>query len=339
LVADYARVGGGVGVFLGRNARPPDEFCSTAALSLLPAKTLRMWRDVERPFRLVTDRANHPILAGLAGADVPWHAFPVFRYWQLEEPKSGVQVVVRYNSGHAAVIEHTLGKGRVVTMTTSVSDPASDRAAWNLLPTGEQPWPFLALMDGIALHLVGSGGERLNYDAGETAVLKVAKHNAAVITPPRGEPMQIRIDARDPKIVATSTQWPGTYRVRAGGAADQLNRGFSVNSPADETDLRRAGRAELDEALAGTNFQLARTEHEIERNVARGRVGVKLFPWLAAMLALVLAAEHLLSTFFYRKAEIRKSTAQMIEKTLEMRDAASANLTTQSASAKQRVVA
>ena len=56
-------------------------------------------------------------------------------------------------------------------MTTPISDPASRRDAWNLLPTGDEPWPFVMLANEMMYYLVGSGQQRLNYLAGDTAVV------------------------------------------------------------------------------------------------------------------------------------------------------------------------
>ncbi len=106
----------------------------------------------------------------LAGG-VPWESFPVFRHWQLDNLAEGSAVVLRYSNGQPAIVERPLGQGRVVTMTTPISDPASRSDTWNLLPTGEQPWPFVMLANEMMLYLAGGSGERLNYTAGDPAVV------------------------------------------------------------------------------------------------------------------------------------------------------------------------
>ena len=167
VLADYAKLGGGVAVFLGRNARPLEAFKSPAAQSLLPAKLSRPQPAADRPFSLVTDAGSHPITSRFPDTTIPWYSFPVWRFWRLDEMRQSASVPVKFNSGSPAVVEQPMGKGRVVLMTTPISDPASDRA-WNWLPTGDDPWPFVMLMDGIFLHLVGSADVKLTYAVGET---------------------------------------------------------------------------------------------------------------------------------------------------------------------------
>ena len=43
-----------------------------------------------------------------------------------------------------------------------------------MLPTGPDPWPFLALANGLAEYLAGAGDTQLNYLAGQTAMLYLA---------------------------------------------------------------------------------------------------------------------------------------------------------------------
>ena len=69
------------------------------------------------------------------------------------------------------VLERPVGRGRVLTMTTPVSDRPSQNP-WNLLPVpAGEAWPFLILANQMAAYLVGSSDQQLNYLAGQTAVL------------------------------------------------------------------------------------------------------------------------------------------------------------------------
>ena len=71
----------------------------------------------------------------------------MFKYWQLGELADGANVIVPYSPNDPALLERPVGRGRVLTMTTPVSDPANLRARgpWNILPTGFEPWPFVML--------------------------------------------------------------------------------------------------------------------------------------------------------------------------------------------------
>ena len=118
-------------------------------------------------------------------------------------------------------------------MTTPVSDPAYDDP-WNVLPTGPDPWPFLALANGIAEYLVGAGDAQLNYQAGQTAILHLAPNeqvSSYVLEMPGASPVAPIAHARPagprrfrrPKRSATTEFVPAAQ----GG---RLDRGFSVNA-------------------------------------------------------------------------------------------------------------
>ena len=139
---------------------------------MLPAK-LR-WQSRETTY-LRPVAVEHPALRELGElADAaPWSEFPVFKYWELEAGTEPANVVATFANGKPALVERQIGGGRVLMMTTSVSDPAHDDP-WNLLPTAPDPWPFLALANGIAQYLAGAGQSQLNYLAGQTIVLPLA---------------------------------------------------------------------------------------------------------------------------------------------------------------------
>jgi len=105
---------------------------------------------------------------------------------------------------------------------------------------------------------------------------------------------------RSNQIEITATDAVGNYRVRAGGATGGLDRGFSVNTAADLTRIERLEQSELDELLGEDRYRVARSRQQIERDQGIGRVGRELFPLLIVLVAMVLAAEHVLSNRFYR---------------------------------------
>jgi hypothetical protein len=313
LLTNYAKLGGGVGVFLGGNAggnvRVPVSQINEAATGLLPAPLVRIRTRTTPPFQLITDNKSDAILARLAGYDVPWSAYPIYKYWEFAELPRGVRIAATFDDGAPAIIDQPLGAGRIVTMATPVSDAASVLGYWNLLPTADPPWPFLGLVDGMMAHLTGSGSERFNYATGESAVLEVPPRFASVvITTPPGDNLTLKPDAKQQRLFFGGTEWPGAYVASAGGTLDRWQRGFSANSPAEESNLTRIDAAQLREAIGISDLEIARSQDEINRDVTRGRVGVKLFPWLMLVLAGIMAGEFVLATFFYRtKATERES--------------------------------
>src|SRR5690606_34752473 len=130
---DAAIGGAGVGVFLGREATL-DEFNSPDAQALLTGKL--EWRSREETYLRPTSFA-HPAIKPLAPyADaILWQTFPVYQRWELGDLREGAAVVARYADGGPAIVEQSVGRGRVLMMTTSVSDRSNGPDPWNRLPT------------------------------------------------------------------------------------------------------------------------------------------------------------------------------------------------------------
>ena len=295
----FAESGGGIGISLGRNARR-EEMSAGEAQRLLPAK-LR-WQSHDTTY-LRPVAVEHPALRELSsiGDSAPWSEFPVFKYWELEPGAEPTEVVATFANGKPAIVERHIGAGRVLMMTTSLSDYASSDP-WNLLPTAPDPWPFIALANGIARYLTGAGQAQLNYVAGQTVVLPLAPNeqvSSYVLQMPDTTAVRQSLAAGQHDLSIASTEALGNYRVRAGGENDQLDRGFSVNLPVEMSRLERVDVPELVKALGSERTRVARTRDEIELRVGTGRIGNELFPILILAVALAMAAEQLLANRFY----------------------------------------
>jgi hypothetical protein len=303
----YVAAGGGLGIFLGSNASPVQSFNEPVAQELLPGKLTRQWRS-DGDVYFAPDNFQHPVLSKFQGLDVAWQLLPVFRHWQLEGLNEGSATIAAFSNNQPALIERPVGKGRVLTMTTSISDPASRTGQsgyvpWNLLPTGDDKFPFYLLANTLAEYLVGGGDQHLNYTAGGAAVVRLQadEHQPMyVLSTPRGDQIRTPASEAQDAIVVTSTETPGNYQITAGGGETQVDLGFSANFPASVSDLSRASDEDLHAALGDTPFHLAHNPDEIDRNVSAGRVGQELFPYLIILLVLVLAGEQVLANRFYQ---------------------------------------
>ena len=306
-LANYAADGHGVAVFLGGNAQQVESFNQPIAQEVLAAKLVRQARRPDGDLHLAPRDLEHPILGEFRrlGGSVPWAVFPVLRYWQLDTPGEGVGVVVRFSDGGPAILERPLGSGRVLTMTTPISDPP-DREAWNLLPVGES-WPFLVLANWMVFYLAGGSDEQLNYFAGQTAVLRLDPDKEypsyALTAPQAGDAAEVPLapDLNRQLLVVASTQNEGNYRVRAGGTRSGVDRGFSVNLAPEQTDLERIGEEGLANVFGSQPYQVVRSSDQLEIKVAEGRVGRDLFPLAILLVAVALALEHVVANRFYKE--------------------------------------
>jgi len=305
-LGDFAAEGNGVAIFLGRNAHPLTAFQQPAALELLPGKLLRQVRRPDGVYLAPSD-FQHPILKAFGdyAGSIPWDAFPVYRYWQLDKPAPGVHVIAPFTDYGPAILERPLNKGRVVTMTTPISD-RPDRDAWNLLPVGDA-WPFLILANETLGYLVGAGDQRLNYTAGQTAVLRLDPdkefQSYVLRVPGASESIEVRLtpDLKRHVLVITSTDREGNYRVQAGGIAAGVDRGFSVNLAPQQTDLERLDEEQLGRIFGSASFRLARDSSQLEGKITEARVGRELYPIVILLVALALAAEQVMANRFYKE--------------------------------------
>ncbi len=304
----YAEEGHGVVIFLGRNATPVHSFNAELAQQVLPGKLLRQARRPDPGVYLAPANFQHPILSAfraVAGA-IPWDASPVFHYWELDRTAKGVGVVLPFTDHGPALLERPIGSGRVLTMTTPVSDQPHGRP-WNLLPVGlpaDHSWPFLILVNQMMAYSLGSSHQQLNYFAGQTALLKLDaqdKHPIYQVFAPGDLRLKSPADLKQRLLMIGSTDAVGNYRVRAGGLISGVDRGFSVNLAPAQTRLERISEQELAKVLGPIEYRLARTTAEIERDINTARVGRELFPLLILLVAIALALEHALANRFYRE--------------------------------------
>lgn len=315
-LADYAEDGGSLAVFLGPNAsrdnRPNKLFNEKSAQRVLPGTLANIWRTAGNVY--LTPRSyQHPIMAEFRkiATTVPWNRYPIHRHWELRlnetTDKSEVNVILAYSNNMPALIERRIGRGTSFTMTTPISETArpQGRRRWNDLTLGNA-LPYFILVNEICDYLVESGNYQLNYLVGQTVVLPNDPdrfpEQFQLFTPRRvtgndEPPKTVRSD--DGRIVYRFTEEPGAYRLK-GSRGGPVVRGFSVNLPAEESDLDRIDRLQLDQLLGPDRYQFASNRREINRGQGEARVGREFFSLLILAAVLFLAMEYLLANRFYQ---------------------------------------
>lgn len=301
-LAEYVAEGGGLAIFLGQRAGSSAEFQDPAVQRVLGGRLTRIARTPGDVF-LAPGGYDHPILAAFRpiATRVPWDLFPVFFHWNLEELAGTARVVLPYSDGKPAVVEQRLGRGRVLVLTTPISDPPQPAgyAPWNELATGSDAWPCFVLVNEMFRYLAGSQGVRLNLLAGQAAVLPNPPGRYPQryqLFSPSEQPQEVL--AREGQVTLRLTQQPGVYRLR-GQMQGPVARGVAVNLDPVHSQLARLAPAELEERLGPDRFRLARSADEIQRVVGSDRVGAEFYPLLVLLLAGALMLEHLLANRFY----------------------------------------
>jgi len=308
LLGQWVAGGHGLVVWLGPQAGDAARFNSEASRRVLGGGIVRVWRSPDGGNFLAPAALEHPALAAFrrVGDAVPWQDFPVERHWEFASgggddgaADGGAVPIAAYRNGLPAILEHRVGTGTVLTITTPVSQPATDPDAWNTLATGFEPWPFVMLANESLRHVVDTSDDR-NIVAGRPAVLHVDRRDvpAAFVRSPAGDDFPAAIDQARGTITVTATQVPGNYVVRAGGEAAGFVKGFSANLDAAATDTARLDD-ELLRAVLGPAARVARTEQELVRDVNLERVGAELSGWLLLLAAAVIAADWMVANRFY----------------------------------------
>ena len=307
LLGQWVGAGHGLVVWLGPQAGDAARFNSDASRRVLGGGIVRVWRSPDGDNFLTPAALEHPALAAFrrVGDAVPWQDFPVERHWEFASGAAegaadgGAVPIAPYRNGLPAILEHRLGTGTVLTITTPVSQPATDPDAWNTLATGFEPWPFVMLANESLRHVVDAADDR-NIVAGRPAVLHVDRRDvpAAFVRSPAGDDFAAAIDQALGTITVTATQVPGNYVVRAGGEAGGFVKGFSANLDAAATDAARLDDGLL-RAVLGPAARVAHTERELVRDVNLERVGAELSGWLLLLAAAVIAADWVVANRFY----------------------------------------
>src|SRR5262249_18479441 len=156
--------------------------------------------------------------------------------------------------------------------------------------------------------------------AGETIVLHVPESQRQMIfslRSPDGEEFPQSVDQKSGAVTITATGTVGNYLLRSGGTEGGVRHGFSINVPAQTTDLIRLSRDDLRGMLGKDRFRLSRGRDEIERDVNLGRTGRELYPLLIVLVAIVLGMEHLLANKFYRReAQVDQNASRQLAATI-----------------------
>ena len=308
----YVATGRGLGIFLGNNAAGGafghETFQSDEAQKILTGKLDRQWRRPDAKLSLSPGSLTHPIFTPFRDWEtaVPWDQFPIFIHWSIEpdnrREEFPTQTVLQYGNGKPAIIERQIGEGRVMVMTTPITETASnrERPSWNYLFSGT-PLPGWLLVRKMSEYLVQSQADRLSLTVGEIAKLKndVRKYPIEYrIFTPRTNRTPERITASENVLRYRFTGSPGQYRLK-GKMNQPILRGFSANLGDGETDLSRMDPPEVDAVLGAGRYQLANQQEQIQRQQGTTRRGQEFYPLLVLMLVVVLGLEYLMSNRFY----------------------------------------
>lgn len=309
----FVQSGGGLGIFLGHNAAEGGVvhpgFALPTTIRLLGGTLEQQWLNEEADLFLSPKELVHPVFDAVRNNEtsVLWNRFPVFIHWGIEPDASEeltAQTLLRYGNREPALIERFIGSGRILIMTTPITEYGfvENRPSWNSLLTGN-PVPAFLLLDGIASYLAHGDAESLNIGIQQIAAfnndLRKFPENYQVFSPQVEKP-PARLNTVDGKVRFRFVDYPGHYRMKGVMEDTVLLRGFSANLGESITDLTRMEPDQLDSFLGAEKYQLARQQDEIQRQQGTTRRGQEFYPLAVIMMLVVMAVEYLMSNRFYR---------------------------------------
>ncbi len=219
------------------------------------------------------------------------HASRVARRVRLTPLRAGVEVLARFVDGEPALVGRSLGRGRVLALTTS-PDPA-----WSEL--GIRAAGLLAWLHGLvaegtgqptaaAMFTAGQASEHVFASLPETGLVQVTRMGE-----PDTEPVWIRLAGGRPQ-----PPWPtdeaGLYVVRGGGA--QAAR-YAVNWPAEEFDFTPVTEEALQRATGLPVVSISTEGSAVSGRSHRSGQAWHSDPvwWVGALLLCVVLVETLLT--------------------------------------------
>ncbi len=217
---------------------------------------------------------SHPVLAGFAA----WRDLTVFQVVKAAGAELATgEVIMALDDGTPLLVEHPVGRGRLMVLTTAL-DPE-----WSSLVVRPAFVTFMAnLLGYLAEDLLPAEalvGQPFAIPAQSVQLFDAAGARVLGLADTVGRP-------------TVSVDVPGVYQLRT----PSRTRPLAVNTDVWESDLRRAP----DELLARWQAATARTGIAANKTSVPERTGdtthtQPLAPWLLALLALLVLAEPLIA--------------------------------------------
>ena len=302
----YVREGGGLIVAPGERAEPSG-YEGPGALSILPA-SLDLKKVAPPGTNFGKAEYDHPLFNRYPKLlDPELTSWPVYRYWSVK-PSETSRTILKYADGAPALIERTIKgskTGHVLLWTTPLSrrHDRDDPGAWNEFPLS---WAFFSVINQTVPYVAGTAGERLNYEAGQDAVVTIDPGRRAssytVEGPEANLSQRLAAPVSSDLLLVAAPSKEGQWVVKGTGPdGSKMKMGFSVNVPAAEAQVVALKPNDLDGLFGGKdNYKIADSAEGLREAIRGTRVGSELFPWIMLLILALITAENLLANKFHR---------------------------------------
>ncbi|MCS6860665.1 MAG: BatA domain-containing protein [Abditibacteriales bacterium] len=310
----YVQSGGGVLVFLGSavDVRHYNETLYQNGQGLLPAPLtdVRVGRSAEEFVTLDAASINHPALQLFKdAADVEIQSARFYKYFGFRIPdfgakgvQSAVRVLCRFSDGSPALVEKSVGLGKVVVCASTAD------AEWNNLPYKPA---YLPLLHELVAYLRQGAEGRRNVTVGEpllrTLSVKDAGREARVIAPDgRTATIRATLDRRGCTLTFPQTDRAGIWRMQAeqtGTPRPSIAECFAVNLRTTESDLTPLHPSALRRLIPEARFHVIDNPDNLRAAIQKSRLGIELWRHLIGAAIVLLLMEVWLAQKFGRRGE------------------------------------
>jgi hypothetical protein len=288
-----------------------EHYSSPVVAQLVPATLVKKSPTLQTTFGKIND-ATHPLFSRYhKELDAVLAQVPVYRYWSVTA-NQGARTLLTFADNAPALIERTIRgpkTGHVLLWTTPLARRVSREspAAWNEFPL---VWGFFELMTRTVPFLAGASNERLTYEAGEDVSLPIdttRRFKNYIVQGPDARPSdRLSPPATNDALVIVAPQPIGQWSVLAAGDdGAKATLGFSVNPPLTESQFSALEKRDLDALFGKAKYALADDPQSLERATQIERIGHEIFPWLMALILILVTAENFLANRFHREGAAR----------------------------------
>ncbi|MCA9016255.1 MAG: VWA domain-containing protein [Planctomycetaceae bacterium] len=245
LLKRYVKRGGGLIISLGEqvNAENYNQTLFQPDSGLLPLKLLNRRGDADKPttlFEFDPLKYQHPVIEIFKGnPDAGLETTHLYEYFQTEIlPDPQTRLILNFDTNDPAVIESTLGRGKIILITTSLDRHWGTWAVWPSFPPMMNEFVLYAATGkwGKRESLVGQPLELVTQENQRTL-------SPRMITPGEQEfPLRSMLDkvAESRTISFNQTFQSGIYELDWGTTVSEKTL-FAVNVSPLESDLRHIG--------------------------------------------------------------------------------------------------
>ncbi len=307
-IATYVTRGGGLLIFPGDRMQRSfynEEF--GAKRNLLPATFGEPKGDEKAQTRLSTfsdSQLDHPIAtlwkdpaSGRLGSVSLYKYLPLTPVTPTDKKQTSPKVVLKLLDGTAAIVERTVGEGRVIVFNTTAD------SAWSDLPA--KPGVYVPLLYRSIGAIVEKRDEALNLTVGQrfiypTVIEALGKEAEITYLNEEGAlPDSRRIELVNgiATVVADPTERAGTYEAKIGDQPPVL---FAAQTDASESNLELITKDSQDQLAKSANVMSCRVDTDLAANLKQEQTGTELVFPLAVLLLMLAATESGLAMWFSR---------------------------------------